>query len=1081
VADSTINGLVSIAGGDVDTLNDEFALWDNSALGTKKLSGDGLVTAVSPKVTPKWSLIVDKPEYTVGDGGAAETIAEAITAIGASEKLLLVPYKAAGHAGPATVPTNVTIRFERGALLASGALTINGELEAGNYKILNGGTLVIGATCRNQHVNPMWWGAVGDNSTNNYAAFLAMGTSIGSVAMTVKPSPGTYKVQGPSNENHDLTFADNIAWELDKGVILAPGVVACTGTLAYTYTTGAGTLTCTTASRKLAGVSETSAGLKWVKSVAGNLVRIMPVGAGAGWYAYDYPTVAEGPVSYTISPILAVGAGGSVFTTELRVGDFLYVGGQTMICTWIVSDTSMRVHNYYNFEVAAGAFTRSLRINIAGDIKAGRYQIFSGNGTVRLPFNIEQVYPEWWGAKASGVTGDAATNSAAIDKCIFAGTKSPDLDGSYDGSIANMVNFSHGTYFISKAMPVVTGVVLRGAGMRHWVGGGTCIRPISSGFADPYLFMGISGGFRSTAYTEDFEITGYFLEAVGYTYGKSGIGGIYNYNGHNSRAYVHHNFVHNAHEAVRLEGGGENLVESNRAEAVRNGIINLFDGWTHHNDISHGGNLIAIASSTFTSAAGWTVGANWTINTGAGQAEHTAGSVEPLVYTFTAPAFIDQGVPFVVLITHRRTSGTDVITSVTAGGATAWASIYSNTEVFQAVEIPAGTGATVNSDPDRSQTLTITPGINWVGYIADVQVLTGIGLWCSSGSIVTNNTVFSDVGGVPQGAFSAYMSGGKLSQNRLGPAGCPVYIYMSASRGTVDNNELGFARGNCINIANTATNGRSYLTVKDNSISGYALYGIISGNIKGTEITGNSFVVPTGIAPFYITDNSGTYPGLIENNVGFDVGDITLPSLTANSATPSVMYGKNWKTANTIVTTITNFTKGAIGKSIVVKIDDAVTVIGFGGTSIKGNMDCFHYCSAGDTIMGTMDEDSVWRFTTSWHPLGPPAKCAAGTTAGKAKTQMDITYTIPGAPSVPYVKAATDDLFDCTAITTTTYAKLLFTLNSSGTATVTKGTEAASQAAALMPAIPGGGAPIGWAEVGPNYAGGALTVLHDFL
>ncbi|MEJ2673302.1 MAG: hypothetical protein P8168_14105, partial [Deltaproteobacteria bacterium] len=108
-----------------------------------------------------WDAIANKPEITVGDTGFGTTIQAALAAIGANEKILVIP--PGNYAGPATVPSNVTIRFARGALLTSGELTINGELQAGDYQILKGGTLVIGSTCRNEYVNPRWWGAQGDD------------------------------------------------------------------------------------------------------------------------------------------------------------------------------------------------------------------------------------------------------------------------------------------------------------------------------------------------------------------------------------------------------------------------------------------------------------------------------------------------------------------------------------------------------------------------------------------------------------------------------------------------------------------------------------------------------------------------------------------------------------------------------------------------------------------------------------------------------------------------------------------------------------------------------------------------------
>jgi hypothetical protein len=108
--------------------------------------------------------------------------------------------------------------------------------------------------------------------------------------------------------------------------------------------------------------------------------------------------------------------------------------------------------------------------------------------------------------------------------------------------------------------------------------------------------------------------------------------------------------------------------------------------------------------------------------------------------------------------------------------------------------------------------------------------------------------------------------------------------------------------------------------------------------------------------------------------------------------------------------------------------------------------------------------------TFAWVPgIVQPA-----TTAGKVKTTAACQYCIAGTG---YQKAATDNLFDLTAITTGAagYAKVLLQLDTSGNATVKKGAEAASLAAAAFPAPDAGKCPVGWVQLSPSYAGGALA------
>ena len=60
-------------------------------------------------------------------------------------------------------------------------------------------------------------------------------------------------------------------------------------------------------------------------------------------------------------------------------------------------------------------------------------------------------------------------------------------------------------------------------------------------------------------------------------------------------------------------------------------------------------------------------------------------------------------------------------------------------------------------------------------------------------------------------------------------------------------------------------------------------------------------------------------------------------TFTAADATPSVLAGRNFVTANTGATTITDFDDGTDGQEIVVEIGDGNTTIDFTGTNLTGN------------------------------------------------------------------------------------------------------------------------------------------------
>jgi hypothetical protein len=74
------------------------------------------------------------------------------------------------------------------------------------------------------------------------------------------------------------------------------------------------------------------------------------------------------------------------------------------------------------------------------------------------------------------------------------------------------------------------------------------------------------------------------------------------------------------------------------------------------------------------------------------------------------------------------------------------------------------------------------------------------------------------------------------------------------------------------------------------------------------------------------------------------------PSLTINSATPSVKDSTLFVTANTSATALTNFTDGVQGQQICVRVNDANTTFDFSGTSLKGNNGVDYAASSGDVI-----------------------------------------------------------------------------------------------------------------------------------
>lgn len=92
------------------------------------------------------------------------------------------------------------------------------------------------------------------------------------------------------------------------------------------------------------------------------------------------------------------------------------------------------------------------------------------------------------------------------------------------------------------------------------------------------------------------------------------------------------------------------------------------------------------------------------------------------------------------------------------------------------------------------------------------------------------------------------------------------------------------------------------------------------------------------------------------------------------------------------------------------------------------------------------------------------AGLAIATTATKIKTVNAVDYCIDGKM---YSKAATDNITITAGAVqaVSTFCKYLVSINAAGAVTVTKGTDAATSALALVPGLPADSAPLGYFEI----------------
>jgi hypothetical protein len=120
-------------------------------------------------------------EIWVGDPSYGATLQTAITAIGTTNTILRVPAGTHAIAADLTIPKNITLKPERGAVAVvatTKTLTINGPLEAGDYQIFScAGTGKV-VFPKGPRVNALWWGVVADGTTDNSTAMTQALTSV---------------------------------------------------------------------------------------------------------------------------------------------------------------------------------------------------------------------------------------------------------------------------------------------------------------------------------------------------------------------------------------------------------------------------------------------------------------------------------------------------------------------------------------------------------------------------------------------------------------------------------------------------------------------------------------------------------------------------------------------------------------------------------------------------------------------------------------------------------------------------------------------------------------------------------------
>jgi hypothetical protein len=124
--------------------------------------------------------------------------------------------------------------------------------------------------------------------------------------------------------------------------------------------------------------------------------------------------------------------------------------------------------------------------------------------------------------------------------------------------------------------------------------------------------------------------------------------------------------------------------------------------------------------------------------------------------------------------------------------------------------------------------------------------------------------------------------------------------------------------------------------IRDSALRGVHITSTVTrAMVQNNFVRGDNSAGTVGL----LLDANGTYTGNMVTNHATDYAGTwkDMRTLTPNSATPSVLFGHAFITANTGATTITNLTDGFDGQEVVVAIRDAVTTVDFTGSNMKGN------------------------------------------------------------------------------------------------------------------------------------------------
>lgn len=354
-------------------------------------------------------------EIWVGDPNYGVTLQHALSAIGSNNAILRIPSGTQTIAANLTIPANITLKMERGVMLAIAdgvTLSLNGGLDAGLYQIFScfGTGRVMFAPGTVVQVYPQWWGAKGDGIANDTAAItaaLAANSCVYVPAGTYLVNPDTIDFKNFNNGKFSGAGMGRTNFQA-----ATPGTYVI-GSTGFFHHSEIGSFTVNSDDKTAYATLFQASGSNYIHDIdnirsltnkIGGMAKARANAAGSGYVVGDVLTVGSG--SGTVNVASVNGSGGVTGVSVAAAGtgyrpanSYSTTGGNGSGCTILV-----------NIVVGSG---RGFGLTICAPPKTGSYysryeNIRAGNFTANFEYGF-------W------IEGDVSGNTQMVNDNVFLG------------------------------------------------------------------------------------------------------------------------------------------------------------------------------------------------------------------------------------------------------------------------------------------------------------------------------------------------------------------------------------------------------------------------------------------------------------------------------------------------------------------------------------------------------------------------------------------------------------------------------------------------------------------------------------